>query len=90
MMSERLPPGLELQIRVSKILCLGFVFTIMSLGGLGSLVALILGLKARKIINQSHGEIVGIRMAWWCILIGALGTIILPLLIIPYVINSWK
>jgi uncharacterized membrane protein len=90
MMSERLPPGLELQIRVSKILCLGFVFTIMSLGGLGSLVALILGLKARKIINQSHGEIIGIRLAWWCIIIGALGTILLPLQIISELRNNWK
>ena len=90
MMSENLLPGLELQIRGSMMLSLCFVFTIMGIGGLGSLTALILGLKAMKIINQSHGEIVGIGMAWWCIIIGALGTIILPLLIIPGVINSWK
>ncbi len=90
MVNETLLPGLELQIRVSKMLSLGFVFTIMAIGGLGSLTALILGLKAMKIINQSHGEIVGIRLAWWCIIVGALGTIILPLQIISEVSNSWK
>jgi hypothetical protein len=39
-------------------------------------------LKARKIIKNSDGKIGGIKMAWRCIIAGALGTIILPLPVI--------
>jgi hypothetical protein len=66
---------------VSKLLGTSFVFSIIGLVGAGSLVALIIGLRAMRIIRQSNGEIVGIWMAWWCIITGALGTITLPYLI---------
>ena len=81
-MSAEIPPNLELQIKVSKILSRGFVFSIVWMGGIGSFIAFISGLKARKIICHSNGEIGGIKMAWWCIIAGALGMIILPLMII--------
>ncbi len=83
-MSSKIPPNLELQIKVSKILSRGFVFSIVWLAGLGSLISFISGLQARKIINQSKGEIVGLKMAWWCIIVGAFGVIILPFMIIYY------
>jgi uncharacterized membrane protein len=85
---EQIPPDLELQIKVSRILCHGFVFSIVPIGGLGSLIAFISGLKARKLIRQSHGELVGIRMAWWCILVGAIGMILGPFAIISAVITK--
>jgi hypothetical protein len=50
----------KLQIKVSKILACGFVF---SLRGIGSLIAFILALKARQIIKRSNGEIGGIKAA---------------------------
>jgi hypothetical protein len=81
-MSPELPPNLELQIKVSKILACGFVFSLLGIGGIGSLIAFISGLRARQIIKRSNGEIGGVRVAWWCIITGALGTIILPLLVI--------
>ncbi len=81
-MSERIPPELELQIRVSKLLSRGFVFSLVWMGGLGSLVAFIYGLKALKIIRQSKGELAGIKLAWWCLIVGGAGMIILPLMII--------
>jgi hypothetical protein len=71
---------LEQQVRVSKMLADGFMFSIVWLGGIGSLVALIKGLRAMKIIQQSNGELTGTAMAWWCIIAGGLGTIILPFL----------
>jgi hypothetical protein len=80
-MNIEAPPNLELQIKVSKILSRGFVFSIVWLGGVGSLIAFISGLQARKIINQSNGKIAGLKMAWWCIIAGALGMIILPFVI---------
>ena len=81
-MAVSLPPDLELQIKVSKILSLGFVFSITGLGGLGSLIAFIYGLRARKIIIRSKCEISGLKMAWWCVIAGALGMIVFPLLIV--------
>ncbi|MEP6923295.1 MAG: hypothetical protein ABI954_02415 [Pyrinomonadaceae bacterium] len=81
-MNSAVPPNLELQIKVSKILSLGFVFSLFWMAGVGSLISFISGLKARKIINQSNGKIVGIKMAWWCIIAGALGMAILPLMVI--------
>jgi hypothetical protein len=86
-MSELLPPDLELQIKVSKLLSHGFVFSLVWIGGIGSFIAFIYGLKARKIINQSNDGIVGIRMAWWCIIVGAVGMIIAPLYIISVLVN---
>ena len=81
-MNEKIPPNLELQIKTSKVLSRGFIFSIVWLAGIGSLIALISGLQARKLINQSDSEIVGLKMAWWCIIVGGIGIATLPLLII--------
>jgi hypothetical protein len=89
-LSEQIPAGLELQINVSKLLSHGFIFSVVWLGGIGSFLALLSGLKARKIINQSDGKIAGIKMAWWCIIVGALGTTLMPPLLILIVINQLK
>lgn len=81
-------PNLELQIKVSKILSRGFVFSILCIGGVGSLIAFISGLKARKLISQSEGNLAGIRMARWCIIVGALGMIFGPFAVISVVMNQ--
>jgi len=81
-MNDKIPSNLELQIKVSKILSRGFVFSIVWLAGIGSLIALISGLWARKVINQSNGEIVGLRMARWCIIVGLIGVVLFPLIFI--------
>ena len=52
-------------------------------GGVGSLVAFIIGVRARRLIRRADFEVSGIRMAWWCIVVGALGL----LTITPYVIT---
>lgn len=72
---------LEQQVKVSRMLATGFVLSIVWIGGIGSLAAIILGLRARRIIKQSKGEIIGIKLAWWCILEGALGALVAPLFI---------
>lgn len=70
---------MALQARVSRMLGIGFAFSIVWLSGLGSLIALIIGLRARRIIMQSEEQISGIRLAWWCIIVGGLGVVIGPL-----------
>ena len=78
----RTNPTLSLQVRVGRLLGCGFAFSIVGAGGVGSLIALIIGLRARKLIKQSGGELSGMRMAWWCIVFGALGLVTLA----PYVL----
>ncbi len=74
-------PRLALQVRVSKMLGYGFAFSVVWAGGVGSLLALIIGLRARGLIRRSGGEVSGMGMAWWCIAAGALGL----LTVTPYV-----
>lgn len=78
---------LEQQLKVSKMLGMAFVLSITGIFGVGSLIALILGWKARRIIQASNGRISGRVMAWWCILAGALGTLILPPLTIATILK---
>jgi NADH:ubiquinone oxidoreductase subunit D len=75
----QITPQMALQARVSRMLGIGFAFSIVWLSGVGSLIALIIGLRARRIIMQSEEEISGIRLAWWCIILGGLGIVIGPL-----------
>ncbi len=81
---------LEQQVKVSKMLGMAFVFSITGILGVGSLIALILGWKARRIIQASDGRISGRLMAWWCILAGALGTLILPPLVIAEMLKHTR
>ena len=80
---------LEQQVRVSKMLGVGFVLSITGVAGIGSLVALVLGWKARRIINESQAKIAGRFMAWWCIILGALGVLTLPAQI-AFIVEHWK
>ena len=66
---------LERQVRLSKMLAMGFSLSLVGVGGLGSLAALLIGLKALTVINRSPVELVGKWMAFWCIIIGSLGAI---------------
>jgi len=69
---------LSRQVKVSKMLGMAFVLSITGIFGIGSLIALILGWRALLIIQSANGRINGPLKAWWCILAGALGTLILP------------
>ncbi|PYT01350.1 MAG: hypothetical protein DMF63_00420 [Acidobacteria bacterium] len=72
---------LELQVKVSKILGVGFIFSIVWVAGVGSFIAVLLGVYARKLIKGSDGQVAGIKMAWWCIIVGMIGTIIMPIIL---------
>ena len=82
--------GLELQVRVSKILGLAFALSITGVGGIGSLMAFILGLKALRTIGRAQVKINGRVLAWWCILVGGLGTLSIPSLIVLSIISTPK
>lgn len=81
---------LEQQVKVSKMLGMAFVLSITSIFGVGSFVALILGWKARRIIQASNGRLTGRVMAWWCILAGALGTLIITPLTVAEILKHLR
>ena len=69
---------------------MAFVLSITGFSGVGSLIALILGWQASRIIKASQGTIGGRLMAWWCILAGAFGTVVLPILNIPPILKGLR
>jgi len=82
--------NLEQQVRVSKMLGMAFVLSITGIFGLGSMIALVLGCKALRIIRTAEQKIAGRLLAWWCILAGALGTLILPPLTVLAILKQLR
>jgi len=73
------------QDQIDKTLKWGIVFSIVWLMGLGSLSAIVLGLKARKAINTSGGTLIGTGRVWWCLVVGGLGLAFwLPIILIGF------
>ena len=70
-----LPPQLERQIRVSRMLSLGFVFTIWPAAGMIACVSVFIGVRAMIVINESTEPMAGRVIAWWCIIVGGLQTL---------------
>ena len=77
-MEEELQHNLAEQIKLSKLLSRGFIFSIVWLGGVGSLIALVSGIRALVLIRRSNSRLAGSAMAWWCVVVGGLGVIVLP------------
>ena len=80
---EALSAELLAQVKVSVLLGYGFALSLAATGGLGSLAAFAIGLEARRRIKESRGRLAGLRLAWWCIVTGALGACLLPQLLNP-------
>jgi hypothetical protein len=69
------------QREVDSILRWGIVFSVLWLGGIGSLVAVRAGLRARRLIAASDGTLTGSGGAWWCVVVGGVGAVVwLPIL----------
>lgn len=76
------------QLRVNELLRWGTVFSIFWLMGIGSAIAVVTGLKARRLIQESEGAVAGMGRVWWCLIVGALGLILwMPVVIIGIVNN---
>jgi len=66
----------------------GIVFSLFWLMGVGSLIAIVQAIKARKIIQQSNGEIRGSGKVMWCFIVGGAGLLFWGLVILMVVIKS--
>jgi len=69
---------LDEQIRLSRSLTTGFAFSIVWLAGVGSLIALAIGIKALVQISRSGKKLSGSGLAWWCVVVGGIGVVVLP------------
>ena len=61
------------QSQLDSMLKWGIIFSLFWLAGVGSLVAVVLGLKARKEIAASNGMLAGSGRVRWCLIVGGLG-----------------
>ena len=66
----------------------GIVFSIFWLMGVGSLIAIVQAIKARKIIQRSNGEIRGSGKVMWCFIVGGAGLLFWGFVILMVVIKS--
>jgi hypothetical protein len=72
----------DVQRRVRSLLRIGIFFSIFWLAGIGSIISIVLGLKARNIIKRANVNINGMGGVYWCLIVGSLGLIILLLIFI--------
>jgi len=56
--------------------------------GVGSLIAVIQAMKARKIIRRSNGEIRGSGKVMWCFIVGGAGLLFWGFVMLMVVIKS--
>jgi hypothetical protein len=69
-------PQLERQIRLSRMLSMGFVFTISPAAFPFSSLSVFIGVRAMVIISDSTEPMTGRVMAWWCIIVGSLENLV--------------
>jgi len=67
----------------------GIIFSIVWLMGIGSLVAVVLGFKAKRAIKASNGSLIGIGRTWWCLIVGGLGIFFWVPVVIIGVVNQF-
>jgi hypothetical protein len=68
-------PHLNRQIKISKLLSYGFIFTLPPLCGILSFVSVIIGVRAIRMIKRSQVKLSGIVLSWWCIIVGGVETV---------------
>ena len=78
----------HLQNEVNSMLRRGIFFSIFWLMGVGSLIAIVQGIKARKIIRQSNGKIQGMGKVMWCFIVGGAGLLFWGFVILMVIIKK--
>ncbi len=72
----------EVQRKVKSLLRIGIFFSIFWLAGIGSIISIVLGLRAKNIIKRANMNINGMGGVYWFLIVGGLGLIILLLIFI--------
>jgi hypothetical protein len=71
----------NVQRKVKSLLRIGIFFSIFWIAGIGSIISIVLGLKARNMIKRAD-NINGMGGVYWCLIVGWLGVIISLLIFI--------
>ena len=66
----------------------GIIFSIFWLMGVGSLIAIIQAMKARRIIRESNGNIRGSGKVMWCFIVGGAGLVFWGYVILMVIIKA--
>ncbi len=72
----------DVQRKVRSLIRIGIFFSIFWIAGLGSIISIVLALKARNIINRANMNINGMGGVYWCLIVGGLGLIMVLLIFI--------
>lgn len=76
------------QRQIDAVLRRGMIFSIVWLAGIGSVIAILSGLKAKKLIAQLGAEASGMGRVWWCLIIGSVGLLVWGPIIIIGIFNN--
>lgn len=68
----------------------GVVLSIMWLMGIGSLISVIQAARAKRAIDQSQGELVGMGKVWWCFIVGGVVLLFWGFVFVVALINGLK
>ena len=77
------------QQKLNAALRWGIAFSVVWLAGIGSLIAMYLGLRGRRIITANPG-LRGKGRAWWCIIVGGTGVALLVVLLAAGAFNAFS
>jgi hypothetical protein len=75
-------PREDVERKVRSLLRVGIFFSIFWIAGIGSIISIVLGLKAKKIIKQEDMNTTGMGGVYWCIIVGSFGFILSVLIFI--------
>ena len=78
----------QAQRQIDAVLRRGMIFSIVWLAGIGSLIAILSALRAKKLIAQSGGKASGMGRVWWCLIVGGLGLLLWGPIIIMGIVNN--
>ena len=67
----------------------GLLLSILWLSGIGSVITVYNGLKARRIVRASDGRLRGGFTMWWCLVVGALGILIWAPIVLVGIYNQF-
>lgn len=65
----------------------GILFSIFWLMGIGSIISIVQGIKALRIIRQWNGEIKGMGKVLWCFIVGGSGLLFWGFVILMVIIK---
>lgn len=79
-----------IQRDVDRILQRGVVFSLVWLMGIGSIIAVLSGLRAKRMIEQSAGACREDGRVWWCLIVGGIGIAIWVPLLAVAIVNNFR